>query len=184
MDWKSFENDNQNKLESTDNKEEVYLAKFNLALSLANQGKAREAHEILNEIDENVSKDKFIELIKVETDKLKGSSDELLYLNYLAFTEVIKENYQKSIIYFEDIINKDKNNVWPYNYLAASYIEINEYERAENIINKAREIEDNDYSRFLLGVIHYRKGSYLQAVKEFSNSGEIFRSFITEEKDE
>jgi len=143
---------------------EALLPRYRLAVSKANLGYVLETYEMIDEFQDDFDVEALEEEIAFELRLAELGSDNLLYLNYAAFYHSILENHEDTIHYFERIIELDEDNVWPYNYLALIYIEeLEQNGKALDILDRALEVEENDYSHLLQGYVHYLEGNYLRA---------------------
>ena len=167
IEWEELKNINLEKLET--NSDDL-LARFEYAIALANLGQVEESYEQFDILGEEETKGR--EVIKEHKQNLE--QDSILKLNYRAFLALTDAQYEQSIDYFYDIIELDPENVWIYNYLAASYLELEEYEAAKEILDQALEIKDNGYSHLIYGIIYWENGQYINAARSFSRSGKIF----------
>lgn len=177
VDWQKLKIENRNMLKSDPDN---ILVNFRLVVALANLGKVKEAYILIEGMKEKVSIEKFKEEVDSYIDSLnkKNEKNNLLILNYSAFSEMIRNDYENAAVNFKRIKKIDPENVWIRNYLAASYVELNQYELAETELEKALAIKENEYSRLILGVIYYNQGNYLKALQEFSRSGDLFEIIL------
>ena len=141
------------------------------------------ALDIFEEIEEEVNDDELEKIIEneIKVQEKKENQNTLLLLNYNAFLAVIKKDYNTSINYFEKIAEIQPKNIWILNFKAASYNEIEKYEKAKEILEKAQSIKENQYSNLLMGIAHYETGNYFRAVREMTKAGELFYEFISED---
>jgi len=146
---------------------------FNYSIALANLGMIEEAYEYFNNISDSISLDEFNRTLSPKIKELERKEDDILLLNYAAFNATINVNYREAVFYFSKILKYQPNNIWIINYLAASYIEIEEYEKAEKELLKCLEIKENQYSHLLLGLLNYKQGRILRALIELSRSGNL-----------
>jgi tetratricopeptide (TPR) repeat protein len=178
FDWENIEQESKEKLDNLINKNDIIKEKFKIAISLANQGEIVESHNKFKEINDLTSKENFYKIVNPYIKKLGNNSNNILYLNYAAFSYVIAEDYKSSIKHFKRIIELNKTNVSIMNFLAASYIQINNFDKARNYIKKGRKIKNSDFASFLMGYIQYKKGNYFRSLREFSKSGSLFNHYI------
>ena len=145
--------------------DESLLSRYQLAVSRANTGELMEAYEMLKKFEDDFDQDKLEEEIAFELRLVELGSENLLYLNYAAFFYSITDDYEKSADLFAQISELDSGNIWPRNYKAVILIEeLEDYDRALKVLDRALDIEENDYSYLLQGLAHYRAGNYLRAV--------------------
>ncbi|MFW5873084.1 MAG: tetratricopeptide repeat protein [Bacillota bacterium] len=147
-------------------------------ICMANLGMINETMEILDQFKDDFTRDEFDEMFNKEIKKIDQENDEILYLNYYAFYHVIFDEYNAAIDYFEKIIKKDSNNIWPINYKAAALIETKRYEEAHKDLKKSLNIKNNQYTRLLLGVNYYEQGQKLRAFNELRKTGNLISDFI------
>lgn len=169
---------NKEKLEVITEKDQIIKSKLNIAIALANQEQIVESHEIFQEIDDITSKKYFHKTIQPYREKLKANPNNIMYLNYVAFSDIIAEEYQSSINYLKRIIELDKDNVAILNFLAASYIQVDNIEKAQYYIKKAKKIKESEFSSFLLGYIYYKQGNYFKSITQFTKSGKLFKHYV------
>jgi len=147
-------------------------------ITMANLGMINETMEILDYFKDDFSRNEFDEMFNEEINEIDKEKNKLLYLNYYAFYHVIFDEYDDAIDYFEKIIKKDSNNIWPLNYKSAALIESERYEEAHDNLNKSLNIENNQYTRLLLGVNYYEQGHKLRAINELRKTGNLISDFI------
>ena len=147
-------------------------------ISMANLGMINETMDVLEQFQDDFSRDEFDEMFNQEVNNINQEEDKLLYLNYHAFYFVIFDEYDNAIDYFNKIIEIDSENIWPLNYKSAALIESERYKEAHDSLNKSLSIENNQYTRLLLGVNYYEKGDKLRAFNELRKTGSIISDFI------
>ncbi len=152
---------------------EDIMANFNYSISLANLGMIEEAYDYFNNLDDVIPLKEFNKTISPFIKLLEKRENDILLLNYAAFSSSFNLKYKESITYFERLVTLEPENVWIKNYLAASYIEIKEYEKAEKELLECLSIKNNQYSHLLLGVIYYHQGKTLRALIELGRSGSL-----------
>jgi len=153
-----------------------HTARFEYALSLANTGQVEESYEQFDILGEEENREDARNEVEKVLEKMENQGeDNVLKLNYLAFLAVVDKNYEESIQYFEKIIDINPDNVWIYNYLAASYFELDKLNKAHKIAGEALEIKENSYSHVLHGMIYLEKDEYFKAIHSFSRSGKLSR---------
>lgn len=175
VNWDKLKENSQHIL-STD--KDNILANFQYSISLANLGMIEEAYEHFDVIKDNISINKFNRIISPRISKLESNPNDILLLNYAAFSSSINSKNENSIPYFKKIINLQPENIWIMNFLAAAYIELEEYDKAKKEVNKALEIQDNKYSHLILGFIHYESGNYIKALIELGRSGDLANKIL------
>ncbi len=177
IDWNKLIQQNNKIVESDPDN---IMANFKLVVSLANTGKIQESYQSINKLNEKTSLQNFSKIITPYIEKLDVDHNNILLLNYAAFYELIKSNYKPAINYFKHIKSLEPKNIWIQNYLASCYIEIEDFQTAENLIKQSQSICDSDFSHLLMGLIHYKKGNFISAVVEFSKSGDLFNAVLSE----
>lgn len=170
VDWKELLQKSSQILE---NYPEDIIANFNYSISLANLGKIEEAYDYFNKMNNVIPLKDFNKALNPYIQQLDEKEDDILLLNYAAFSASFNSKYKESIKYFERILELEPDNVWIKNYLAAAYIEIKEYAKAEEILLNTLKIKENQYSHLLLGVIYYNRGETIKALIELSRSGSL-----------
>ncbi|MFW6281406.1 MAG: tetratricopeptide repeat protein [bacterium] len=161
VDWEELKNKSYNTIQ--EDKENV-LANFQYSISLANLGKIEEAYDYFDKIKNRFSIEEFNETINPFIKDLDYNSKNILLLNYAAFTSVINSKNKYSIPYFEQIIRLEPNNIWSRNFLAATYLELEDYDKAIQIAEETNEIQNNEYSHLIIGIAHYNNGNILKAL--------------------
>lgn len=175
IDWESVRGNSINKLK--DNPDDI-ITNFTLSISLSNLGKIEEAYNLIESLEENISKDDFNKTIGDKLKLLADYPDDILLLNYAAFAATINNQYKESIHYFDRILIIEPNNIWIMNYQAAAYVELKDYKVAEEILNNTLKIKNNKYSHLLLGIIHYKNGKILKALAEAGLAGDLVGKLI------
>ncbi len=149
------------------------LANFQYTISLANLGMIEEAFDYIEMIKDNISINKFNRKISPHISRLENNPNDILLLNYAAFSASINSKNENSIPYFKRILDLEPKNIWIRNFLAAAYIDIEEYDNAKKEVKKALEIQDNQYSHLILGYIYYESGNFIRALIELGRSGDL-----------
>lgn len=175
IDWLKIKKESQYIIE--DDKNDI-LANFRYSISLANLGKIEEAFEHFEIIKDKTTISDFNNIISPYILMLTKKPNDILLLNYAAFSSVINSEYRNSIPYFEKLIKIEQDNIWIRNYLAATYLELEEYNKAKSEIKKNLEIKDNKYSHLILGIIYYETGKYIKAIIELGRSGDLVKKII------
>lgn len=178
FDWHTLQELSQQRL--AENPEDI-LANFQLSISMANLGQIEEAYNHFNKISDQISREEFNKVMKPHLKLLETNQNNLLLLNYAAFSASINKDYPESISYFQQILKLDQQNIWIRNYLAATYIELEDYEQAVKVLQETIKIKDNKYSHLLLGIINYKRGDILKAIVELVRSGDLINKFLTRE---
>lgn len=178
FDWHTLQELSQQRL--AENPKDI-LANFQLSISMANLGQIEEAYNHFNKISDQISREEFNKVMKPHLKLLETNQNNLLLLNYAAFSASINKEYPESISYFQQILKLDQQNIWIRNYLAATYIELEDYEQAVRVLQEAIKIKDNKYSHLLLGIINYKRGDILKAIVELVRSGDLINKFLIRE---
>ncbi|MDI3547595.1 MAG: hypothetical protein PWR10_1247 [Halanaerobiales bacterium] len=178
FDWHTLQELSQQRL--AENPEDI-LANFQLSISMANLGQIEEAYNHFNKISDQISREEFNKVMKPHLKLLETNQNNLLLLNYAAFSASINKDYLESISYFQQILKLDQQNIWIRNYLAATYIELEDYEQAVKVLQETIKIKDNKYSHLLLGIINYKRGDILKAIVELVRSGDLINKFLIRE---
>lgn len=175
VNWDKLKENSQHILSLDD---DDILANFQYTISLANLGMIEEAYKHIELIKEKISVNKFNHTISPYISKIDIRPNDILLLNYAAFSSSINSNYENAVPYFKRIIELQPKNIWIINFLAATYIELEEYEKAKKEVKKALEIHDNKYSHLILGFIHYNSGNYIKALLELGRSGDLANKIL------
>lgn len=142
-----------------------------LAVSYANLGMIPEAtHEI--RIIESSGYQRFgKEVIRENSEKVKGSPDDIISLNLLAFAYYAFGEYEESLECFESLMKLDPMNVWIHHYYAYSLAMVDRLDEAIDVLKAALEIDpSNDYTHLLLGLAYREKGWYVLSVLELARA--------------
>lgn len=175
IDWTSIYRVSKNSLQSDPDN---VMANFHYSISLANLGKIEEAYDHFEVIKEKIKIKKFNEVLSPYIKELEEKPDDVLLLNYAAFSASINNKYKKSAVHFENLIKIDCKNVWIMNYLAATYLELKQYKKVLTLLKEAIKIKDNKYSHLLLGMAYYKQGNIFKALLEMSKSGNLISKFM------
>lgn len=158
--------------------EDNIVAKYELAVAYANLGKIEEATEIFKGLDETEGKKILQEIIPKYQKRVEKNSNDIIDSNYLAFSYYIIENYKDSEQLFNRLVKLDPENIWTYNYLAVVEYELKNYKQAEQTLQKSLEIEENEYTHFLLGANYYKKGKIFKALYHIGKGGKGVSLFL------
>ncbi len=143
---------------------ESLISSYRLAVSRANTGKLWETLEMIDEFKDEFNLEELEEEISSELRLVELGSENLLYLNYAAFYHSMKEDFERSLKFFDKIIEVEENNIWPYIYKAIILLEEKgEYSQSSKVLQEAKEIEQNDYTHILQAYVYYKQGDYLRA---------------------
>lgn len=148
-------------------------ANFEYSIALANLGLIEEAYEHFELIEDEISLGKFNRKIHPIIKDLEVSSSNILLLNYAAFSSSINSKHEQSIPFFKRILELEPENIWIRNFMAATYIELENFEKAKKEVDTAIEIKDNKYSHLVLAYIYYETGHLIKAFVELGRSGDL-----------
>lgn len=178
--WNELINNTKTLLEN--NKKDILL-NYTLAVAYANIGEIEEAYKIIDVFGSSVSREEFNTAVSPYLEELENNknNNDLLLLNYAAFTEVINKNYKKAVLIFEYINKIDSNNFWAINHAAAALVEVSEYEKALRYANQALSAQENEYSHLIKGYVFYEKGNYIKALFEAAAARNLFKALADEE---
>ena len=154
------------------------LANFRYSIALANLGLIIEALEYFDYIKEFISLPEFNSRINPYLEQVNEKSTDIMLLNYTAFSAVINGNYRESLVFFNRILEIEKENIWIRNLLAATYLELAEYDNSKREAKKALEIKENNYSHLILAIVHYKTGNYISSLFELHSSGDLAKRVI------
>ena len=143
------------------------LVHYKKAVSKANLGEVQRTEEFVNEKknDNSNIEERLAEELEPFLKEAEAGSEDLLSLNYAAFFYSIKEDYKKSLEYFDRLTELDEENIWPYTYKATILIgEFEDFDRGHEVLDAALEIEDNDVIHLLRGYAYYGQERYLRAL--------------------
>lgn len=175
----SFWQEEQEKAwQAVEEEPESLAANYFLALTMANLGQIKETDEKLNYFSDYVDSQEFAEEIEPIIADNPENLDELLLLNHQAYYYIILEDYSRAAEIFSEIIELDEKNIWARNFQAAVYVEKGELVRARELLYDNLEIEEEDYTYFLLGYTYYEEGRNVRALRYFSNSRQVFLDFV------
>lgn len=175
VDWIKLQKESQYILQK--NNSDI-MANFHYIISLSNIGMIEEAYNHIDYIKENISLEDLNKTLAPHIDKLDDDPDNILFLNYAAFSATLNSEYEKSIPYFKRLIELEPDNIWIRNFLAVTYLELREYNQAKKEISKTLKIKNNNYSHLILAVIYYEKGDYINALIELGRSGDLGKKII------
>lgn len=154
------------------------LLNFQLGVCYAKTGRIKEAFDTFNTLKELKDDLKPEEVPSLYLKRLEEGGDRLLNLSYLAFAYHVINDYQKSKEAFLELIQLEPDNIWNYNYLALVYRDLKELALAEGLLKESLALEQNSYTRFILGLVYYDKGSYLKAIIEFGRARDVARTIF------
>lgn len=159
------------------------ILNYTLAVAYANTGEIKKAYDIIDVFGSSVSREDFNTAVSLYLDDWNNyiDRDNLLLLNYAAFADVINKKYDDAVDLFKYIIKNDPDNLWAYNNAAAAMIELERYDEALEYANKALNMEENEYSHLIKGVVYYENGNYFRALIEAASSRTLFKALAEDE---
>ncbi|MEJ6950548.1 tetratricopeptide repeat protein [Natronospora cellulosivora (SeqCode)] len=175
IDWNELKRESQEIIKEDDNN---ILANFNYSISMANLGEIEDAYDYFEIIKNRFTIDEFNNTINPLILDVDHNSNNILLLNYAAFTSAINSNYEYSIPYFKRILIIEPNNIWVKNFLAATYLELKDYDLAIETAMDANRIKRNQYSHLIIGVAHYNNGNTFRALNQFRRAGNLIARII------
>ncbi|HPU61623.1 MAG TPA: tetratricopeptide repeat protein [Bacillota bacterium] len=142
-----------------------------LAVSYANLGMIPEATREFRIIESSGYQEFGEGVIRENSEKVKGSPDDIISLNLLAFAYYAFGEYEKSLECFESLMKLDPMNVWIHHYYAYSLAMVDRLDEAIDVLKAALEIDpSNDYTHLLLGLAYREKGWYVLSVLELARA--------------
>lgn len=142
-----------------------------LAVSYANLGMIPEATHEIRIIESSGYQEFGKEVIRENSEKVKGSPDDIISLNLLAFAYYAFGEYEESLECFESLMKLDPMNVWIHHYYAYSLAMVDRLDEAIDVLKAALEIDpSNDYTHLLLGLAYREKGWYVLSVLELARA--------------
>ncbi|MFO7814581.1 MAG: tetratricopeptide repeat protein [Halanaerobiales bacterium] len=178
-DWPAYKEKNEAIIE---NDPADIMANYNYTIALVNLGEIKTAYRNINKFGSDFEEQYFVAKIVPYLFEISKHPDNILLLNYAAFYGVIVEDYSISIKYFEKILELTPQNYNIRNFLSASYLEQEDYEKAIKEANRALENKENEFSHLLLGAIHYEKGNMIKALSQLSKAGSLGRELLNNKK--
>ena len=173
--WKQVINDR--KLELKEDPGD-YTSKYELAVAYANLGEIKKATKSFKDLKEVNNRDqKLKELINFYQGEIDHSKPDIKKINFLAFAHYTADNYKRARKILNKIVALDPKNIWSYNYLAVTQHELKDYNQAKKTLEKSLEIQNNDYTHFLLGANYYKQGNLFKAfyhVNKGKKAAELF----------
>lgn len=91
-------------------------------------------------------------------------------LNSIGIIEASKNKHENAIEYFTKAIHIDEFQAILYENRGISYEKITQYELAKSDLQKAIDLEPNDYRINFLGLIYYRNGEYENAIEYYNQA--------------
>ncbi|MGM0501908.1 MAG: tetratricopeptide repeat protein [Bacillota bacterium] len=159
--WQNVVEVRKDKLE---NHPEDYTAKYELAVAYSNLGEIEKATKSFKGLKEVENRDqKLNDLITYYQNKVDQENTGIKEINFLAFAHYTADNYKQARKLLKEIVELDPKNIWSYNYLAVTHHELKDYNQAKNTLEKSLDIEENEYTHFLLGVNYYKQGNLFKA---------------------
>ena len=176
--WENVVQKRKQQLEETP---QDYITKYELAVAYSNLGEIKKAAKLFKELKKvDNRKQKLDEVIKKYKSNLKGSNPDMKRINFLAFAYYTADEYKKANKLFERIVSLDPENIWSYNYLAVTEHELEKYNNAKKILKKSLEIEDDEYTHFLLGANYYKQGNLFKAFYHIRKGRKAAKLFLND----
>ena len=106
---------------------------------------------------------------KNENDIISDDSEIKAYANYcIAINMLLEKRWEEAIKYLSKTIEQDPNSAKAHLYISSSYFQINQTELAIVHLQKASEINPDDFNiHYTLGSICQSSGKFDMAIKEF-----------------
>ncbi|WP_027340262.1 tetratricopeptide repeat protein [Halonatronum saccharophilum] len=158
--------------------EENIVLDYQLAVIYANFGKIEDSMDVLQSIDKSEGREKLRDIIPEYEERFSINPLDIVNSNYLAFAYYIVKDYEKAREVFTELSYIDDQNIWTYNYLAVVEHQLEDYDKAHKTLERSLEIEDNEYTHFLLGVNYYKNGSYFRAMNHIRRGRRGVRLFL------
>ncbi len=160
--------------------EDSLVDRYELAVAYANLGDIEEANAIFKSIDDKEHQKILEEIIKEYESRLKQESKNIKVNNYLAFAYYINHQLNKAEEQYQKILKLDSKNIWSYNYLAVVQHMLKDYKEAQKTLNKSMDIEENEYTHFLMAANYYKRGSIFKAFYHFGKGKKAAKIFLTD----
>ena len=173
-----WENLKKESLDVLEDKPKDIRANYDYIIALVNMGEIKQAYNTIDKFGEEFNINQFKKQISPYFKELVKVPNDILILNYTAFYGVVTKEYDISIRYFKRILELTPDNYNIRNFLAASYVELENYDLAFKETKRALNTKDNEFSHLLLGVIYYEQGNVFKAVSEFAKSGSLGREIL------
>ena len=175
IDWDSIKTKGASEL---NNVEKDLQTNFKLAVSEANLGEIKNSYKSFDRIGDNFNQNEINDFSNKQREELAENDidyeQNILILNYIAFSQVIIEDYEEAIYYFDKILSLEPDNIWIRNYKAAGYIELELLDKAEDYLEATLNIKDNQFSHLLLGYIYYERDEMFKALRKVSRARALF----------
>ncbi len=172
-DWLAFLAANQMVLdEDSDNPE----ARFQLAVAQANLGFVEEAMESFSRFDNTHNPEQSQKMLNKTQRELEETPDNFLMLNQKGFLLFSLQRNEEAEDIFQELIQKDRENHWLYNFLALTQFAQIKTEEARSTLHKSLDIKDNNYTHALLGQFYWVEGKYIRAWRHFLQTGSLLLS--------
>lgn len=175
--WKEIEEELIHEIEKSPHD---LLLTFELGVCYAKTGQIEEAYDLFNALKEMDSTIRPEEVPAIYREKLEEREGEEypINLSYLAFAYYVINDYQNAVHAFLELIELEPESIWNYNYLALIYRDMGLLQEAEMTLKESLVLEENSYTRFILGLIYYDQGRYVRALLEFGRARDIAREFL------
>ena len=170
--WEEVVKENYSLLE--EDPEDIFL-NFQLGVSYAKTGRVEPAFEKLNTLKDLGGEKIKSQVPEYYQNKLgeNNTKDYIKNLSYLSFAYYANNENHRAKESFKELISVEPDNIWNYNYLALVHRELEEYQEAQNLLQQSLDIENNNYTRFLLGVAYYDQGKVFRALVQVGRAGSV-----------
>lgn len=173
--WYEIEEEMARKLEVNPHDPHLH---FQIGVSYAKTGRIEKAYERFDILKEMADAIDLEESISVYMQKIDEGEDYLVNLSYLAFAYYVIKAYEESREALEELVLLEPHTIWNFNYLALVYRDLKLFDKAEKTLLESLEIEKNNYTRFILGLVYYEQGRYIKALIEFGRSRDVARAIL------
>ncbi|UAJ73053.1 tetratricopeptide repeat protein [Synechocystis sp. PCC 7339] len=119
-----------------------------------------------------------INMIRPEYKNLQLLSNLINFLYQLATTYGIKEEYEKAIIVYSDILNLDSYHGPSWYSLSLCFYYLEDYLEAENSIKKVLRIDPSANNFYGLGMIVEKQKNYILAIKAYGQAINLDHYFL------
>jgi len=172
-DWLAFLAANQMVLEEEPDNPE---ARFQLAVAQANLGFVEKAMESFSHFEKTHESGQSQKMLNKTQRELQETPDNFLLLNQKGFLLFSLERHEEAEEIFHELVQKDRENPWLYNFLAITQFAQIKTEEARSTLHKSLEVENNNYTHALLGQFYWVEGKYFRAWRHFLQTGSLLLS--------
>ncbi len=169
--WEKIIEENLEKVQK-DPENPVY--EFHLGVAYACTGEVEKTVDWFENFSENPRRREVSPKILADIEeKLREAPEDPVFLTQYSFALHVNYKYEESIDVFWQVLEYDEKNIWVYNYLAVAYLELEETEKAREVLDISLSIEENRYTRALLGYSYWMEGRYGRAMRHFVRTGTL-----------